>query len=115
MVVIRKAGALIFDEKKLLIVKPEGKPFYINPGGKYENNEDAEACLRRELKEELDVELVSLKQFETYTFDKAAHSALPLVLELYIVEIEGELVVSSEIELYDINMISSKTSKIDIF
>ena len=51
MDLIIKAGALCIDDKKLLIVKPESKPFWINPGGKYENNESTENCLRRELRE----------------------------------------------------------------
>jgi len=95
---IRKAGALIFSEQKLLIVKPQGKPFFINPGGKYEIGEMAEDCLRRELQEELQVELKSCKHYKTYAIAQAAHSKQPLSLELYLVEIEGEPRASAEIE-----------------
>ena len=95
---IQKAGALIFSDKKLLIVKPLGKPFWINPGGKYEREETAEKCLERELREELQVKLVSSSHWKTYEIGKAAHSDHPLRLELYFVEIEGELHPSSEIE-----------------
>jgi len=95
---IKKAGALIFRDKKFLIVKPHGKPFYINPGGKYGEGESAVDCLRRELKEELGIEMISCKHYKTYEIEKAAHSNLPLSLELYIVEIKGEMKPSSEIE-----------------
>ena len=61
---IRKAGALIFKDKKLLIVKPHRRDYYISPGGKYEEGESAEECLRRELMEELQVELESFKHYK---------------------------------------------------
>jgi len=95
---IKKAGALIFKNRKLLIVKPQGKPFYINPGGKYEEGESAIDCLRRELKEELGIEVVSCDYYKTYEIEKAAHSDFPLSLELYIVKIKGDLKPSNEIE-----------------
>ena len=95
---IKKAGALIFKDKKFLIVRPQGKPYFINPGGKYEKGESAEDCLRRELKEELKVEVIFIRHYKDYNFGKAAHSNFPLELDLYIVEIQGELNQSSEIE-----------------
>ncbi|MBW2973445.1 NUDIX domain-containing protein [Candidatus Woesearchaeota archaeon] len=100
MTTIRKAGALIINDKKLLIVKPKGKPYFINPGGKYEAGETAENCLRRELKEELQVNVTSMKHFKTYTVDKAAHSNHPLILELYFVKISGKIIPSSEIAIF---------------
>lgn len=103
MTEIRKAGALILLEKKLLVVKPYGKPFYINPGGKYERKTDGEEetageCLERELRQELDVALTDYNQFKTYHFDQAAHSQQPLLLELYFVSFSGTIKPSSEIE-----------------
>jgi len=94
---IRKAGALILRNKKILIVRPKEKPYFINPGGKYEASENAEDCLKRELKEELSVELKSTKHYKDYRIDKAAHSDNTLLLELYLTEIEGEPTPSSEI------------------
>lgn len=98
---IHKAGALIFKDKKILIVKPHGKDFYINPGGKYEENETPIDCLKREMNEELNVDTISYKHYKTYEVKKAAHSGLPLSLELYILEIDGELKPSNEIEKFD--------------
>jgi len=95
---IRKAGALIFRNKKFLIVKPCGKPYFINPGGKYEQNETAKDCLRRELREELNISVNSCRFYGRYEIDEAAHSKLPLSLELYIVSIKGDPSPSSEIE-----------------
>jgi 8-oxo-dGTP pyrophosphatase MutT (NUDIX family) len=95
---IIKAGALIFGEKKFLIVRPKGKPYFINPGGKYEEGESALDCIKRELKEELGVDVVSSDYYKTYEIKEAAHSGLPLSLELYKVTISGDIKPLSEIE-----------------
>ena len=98
---IRKAGALIFEEKKLLIVKPKGKPFFINPGGKYQDGETAVECLERELNEELKVRLIGYHHYRDYDFTQAAHSLSPLRLELYLVYVSGKFQPSSEIERFE--------------
>lgn len=47
--------ALIFDaQKRLLVVKPGGKPWEL-PGGGWEHGESMQHCLRREIMEELSV------------------------------------------------------------
>ena len=95
---IKKAGALIFSSRGMLIVRPRSKPFFINPGGKYKEDESPIECLTRELDEELKVKLASCNPYRTYEIGKAAHSNYPLSLELYLVEIDGEIAPSSEIE-----------------
>lgn len=94
---IKKVGAFIFKDGKFLIVRPKERPYFITPGGKYEEDENAEDCLRRELKEELQVEVVSVKHYKDYNIEKAAHSDNQLMLELYIIEINGEPKPSAEI------------------
>ncbi len=101
MTAIRKAAALIFQNKKLLIVLPRDKPFWIQPGGKYEGNETPLECLCRELKEELQLEVTSCTHYNTYQHEKAAHANAPLVLECYLVVIKGTPIPSSEIERID--------------
>ena len=95
---IHKAGALIFRDKKLLIVKPKEKTYFISPGGKYGPGESAEDCLKRELKEELSVDLATFNHYKTYDIKKAAHSDDTLLLEFYIVEVLGHLKPCLEIE-----------------
>ncbi|HII16856.1 TPA: NUDIX domain-containing protein [Candidatus Woesearchaeota archaeon] len=95
---IRKAGALILRDRQILLVRPKGKLKLITPGGKYEEGEDAQACLMRELKEELSVRFLSFKPFKSYHFPKAEFSAQGLFLELYIVKIAGKPRASGEIE-----------------
>ena len=95
---IHKAGALIIKDKKILLTKSHGKSIYITPGGKYEKGENTEECLRRELKEELQVTVKSFNHYKNYHFEKDAYREMPLDIELYFVEIEEEPKVSSEIE-----------------
>lgn len=112
---IKKAGALIFKENRLLIVKPHEKPFFINPGGKYEKGESAFDCLKRELQEKLQLELVSCREYKTYNFKKAAHSPYPLSLELYLVTITGIPKPSSEIEIMEwLSMDDFKNQKFNL-
>lgn len=98
---IRKAGALIIAEKRLLIVRPYNKPFFINPGGRYKGDETCLGCLERELKEELDVGVRSYQHYRTYDIERAATSDRPLILELYFVNIIGTPKPHCEIEVIE--------------
>jgi len=55
-------AAIIVRKNKILIAKrKEGKWEF--PGGKVEEGENIEECLKREIKEELDIEIKILKKF----------------------------------------------------
>ncbi len=58
-----RVSALILCDHKLLLVTGTQAPYYWTPGGKIEENESPEDALRRELKEELRIEL---RAFEPY-------------------------------------------------
>ena len=49
MDVIHKIGAIILNDKKILVGKKGSK--FIIPGGRIENSEDHRECLKRELRE----------------------------------------------------------------
>lgn len=61
---LRVAAAILWQGKRFLAGRrPEGKHFaglWEFPGGKIEEGEDARAALRRELREELDIEVGEL-------------------------------------------------------
>ena len=67
-------AAIIFFENKILVTQ---RKFHKNiafsykfefPGGKVENNEDKITALRRELLEELNLELTNFKHFTSYNY-----------------------------------------------
>ena len=67
-------AAIIFFENKILVTQ---RKFHKNaafsykfefPGGKVENNEDKITALRRELLEELNLELTNFKHFASYNY-----------------------------------------------
>ncbi len=94
---IHKIGAMIISDRKLLVVRKRGKNEFIIPGGKHEKSETSEECLKRELKEELQIDLISSEFFSRY--EGAAHfeKAL-LVMDLYFVKFKGDIKVDSEIK-----------------
>ena len=67
-------AAIIFFENKILVTQ---RKFHKNaafsykyefPGGKVENNEDKITALRRELMEELNLEITNFKHFASYNY-----------------------------------------------
>lgn len=65
--------ALIVQDNKLLITQNNGNsdhPFLWEfPGGKIKNNETAEHCIHREIKEELELEIEILGKINPVEFD----------------------------------------------
>jgi 23S rRNA 5-hydroxycytidine C2501 synthase len=102
MIDYHKAGLVaVRDGRVLLCRKRHSTSLLILPGGSIEPGESAEACLRRELVEELgEVSAGELRYLGTYT-DRAAADD-PAVrktvrIELFAGELRGEPVASSEI------------------
>ena len=68
-------AAIIFFENKILVTQrkfSKNSAFsykYEFPGGKVEDNEDKIAALRRELMEELNLEITSFKHFASYNYN----------------------------------------------
>lgn len=63
---IEKCAAVILLEHRLLVVRKRGTNVFISPGGKIAPGESQIECLRREIREELDAELVRAEPFGTY-------------------------------------------------
>ncbi len=60
------------------------------PGGKIEKNETAEACIKREIKEELNIEILLLKKLSTsfYKYPNISIELIPFVAQY----LSGDLV-----------------------
>ncbi len=98
--IINKIAAIIVKDKKLLLVKKKDGDILISPGGMIKGDETPEETLKRELKEELDVEFVDKKPFGIFT-DKATYEDANLIMYAYFVETKGDLKPKSEIEKFE--------------
>ncbi len=93
---IHAVAGVIVKDGRLLVVKEFDEEVYHTPGGKIELPETPMDALKRELEEEIGVQLLSAQPFikindETFHGDK-------LLLETFMAEIEGMPKPSSEIE-----------------
>jgi 8-oxo-dGTP pyrophosphatase MutT (NUDIX family) len=93
-----KIAGIIIKDKKLLMCRKYDEPHFIMPGGKVEEGESKEDTLKRELKEELGVELKSMKFFKTWEAPHFRDKDKIVRMETYFVEIGGEPGQTAEID-----------------
>lgn len=97
---IDKVGGIILSNNKLLVVRKKTKDNreeYIIPGGKRDGAETDFQTLKRELSEEIQVKLVDMKPFGGFD-DIAIFENIPIHIEVYFAEIQGEPKCDSEIK-----------------
>ncbi len=96
---IIKYAAVILRDGKYLIAKPADSDTWINVGGKPEDDETPEECLKREVMEELSVNVVSEPQLylESPFTPAVSDPNIQVKITWYRLEIEGEPIASSEI------------------
>jgi len=94
---IEKSAGIIIEDNRLLLVSGGNNHFYWLPGGKLEAGETPEDALKRELKEELDVELLSFKPYITYVSDQEEDGTIRKVYA-YITKYSGEIKNQAEID-----------------
>jgi len=99
--VIDKVALLYIKDKKILTTRSKGKDALYFPGGKRESGESDLQCLVREIKEELDVDIIpqSLAYYGTY-FAQAHGREEGVIVKMtcYQADFEGEINPCSEIE-----------------
>jgi 8-oxo-dGTP pyrophosphatase MutT (NUDIX family) len=94
---IHKIGAAIVRDRQLLVVrKASSADMFIIPGGKPEDSESHEQTLHRELGEELGVAVISADYLGSFE-DVAEFEQIPIRMDVYDVEIEGDPTPASEI------------------
>lgn len=95
---IDKVGGIILRDKKILVQrKKNNREECIIPGGKREGYETDFETLKRELMEELTVELVGAEFIGGYD-DIACFSNRPIHVAAYLVQIKGEIKCNNEIK-----------------
>lgn len=98
---IDKIAYVRVENGKILSTRSKGRKKYYIPGGKREGNETDEETLIREIREELNVSIISatIKYLGTFTAQADSHSAGIIVkMTCYTAEFEGSLEPCSEIE-----------------
>lgn len=98
---IYKAAGIIIQDRKLLFTRAKDMNFFIDPGGKIEEDETAEQALVRELKEELSIDVAEsdLEFFGEFVAEAANHKGKTVNMKAFIVKKwQGTIVPDSEIE-----------------
>ena len=124
--IIDKIAWIYTKDGKILSTLSRGKSVFYIPGGKREENETDEQTLVREIKEELDVDIVldTVKYLGVYEAQSdGAEEGVKVKMTSYIGDYVGELKASSEIERFewlsmsDINKVSAvdKIIYLDLF
>ena len=95
------AGAVVLRERRLLVVSKQAAPdvFYL-PGGKPEPGESLEQAMRREVREELGVDVVEAQHFLDVEAP-AAIERVPMHLTVYRVSVDGEPALNAELAALD--------------
>ncbi len=86
---------------KVLCVKTKGKDKYFIPGGKLEAGETRQQGLVREIKEELNIDLIEATISHQFTVIDVAYGLDDTELEMhcYLADFSGEITPNAEIEL----------------
>ena len=92
-----RVAAIIIQDGKLLVVRDDRAIDFGVPGGGLKPGESHEQALARELKEELQLELLSHSYVHTYDCQNIVLN-VPQRTYAYIVEVAGDIVPDSEIE-----------------
>lgn len=112
---IDKIALLYWKDGKILSTRSKGKDAYYFPGGKREGNETDIETLKREIREELSVEIKEESVKYYGTFEAQAHGKAEGILvrmTCYTAEWDGEIAPSAEIQeirwlsYSDINIVS---------
>ncbi|MBI2449061.1 NUDIX domain-containing protein [Candidatus Pacearchaeota archaeon] len=90
--------ALIIKNNKLLLVKGKGYSELWTPGGKREEGESEEETLKRELKEEINLDLQSMVFFREYFMQSPYSNNWMTETKCFLVEAKGEPKADKEIE-----------------
>ena len=97
MEIHHKIAGLIIKDGKILLVRKYDEEQFIIPGGKILPGEIPRETLARELKEELNLELIDMRSWsQNFTVHFKIKDKL-IIMDSYLVQVKGEPKASSEI------------------
>ena len=91
MEIHHKIAGIIIRNRKLLMCRKYDEPHFIMPGGRVREGESIKDTLRRELQEELNVKLVSMRKFKTWDAEHFMDKGKIVRMETYFAEIKKTL------------------------
>jgi mutator protein MutT len=112
---IHKAGAILIQDRKLLVTRSKGKQVFVAPGGKLEAGETPQQALIRELAEELQlcVTAADLTEVGTFYALAAGNETKQLRMDVFMVNHwEGAITIDNEIE--EIRWVTTATQGINL-
>ncbi len=93
-----RIAAIIIQDGKILMLRWKGYDELRTPWGKIEEWESDETCLRRELHEEIGVELIELNFFKEYSSPAFYTPNKITKQKIYLTTISGQITPNAEIE-----------------
>jgi 8-oxo-dGTP diphosphatase len=102
--VIDNVALLYVHDRKVLVARSRGKDRWYLPGGKREPGETDEQTLRREIREELGVDVLPGSVYHVGTYEGIAHGQQPgtrVRMACYAARWSGQLRASGEIDRLD--------------
>ncbi len=97
---IRRISGIIIQDGKILMLKGKGSQEFSTPGGGVEEGENDEACLRRELKEEIGVDLTASRFVTEYSASSFHNPKVILNVKVCLATISGIIKPDREIESF---------------
>ena len=100
----KRVSALIIEDKKLLLVIAKNTRYYFTPGGGIKRGESTQNALRRELKEELSVEVIDFRPYLNYEYmlpreyKLAENENILSKVSCYLVKYRGKIIPKNEIQ-----------------
>jgi len=77
------SGPIIIENGKLLVIKDDRDDFYKIPGGRQKEDEDLEETCIREVKEEINAEIIIIKKLSTLLLNKNPTTQKKMRIELH--------------------------------
>lgn len=101
-------GLLVIKDRKVLMTKERGKDLFQLPGGGMEEGESTEDTLKREVKEELGLEIENPKLFEEAILP-GRHEDVKIRFQIFTADVFGDIKPGEDIE--EITFVDSQYEK----